>query len=70
VVDTKGKSKEPSLWTLQQASEESGIPYSSLRKLIIDGHLARVQLGDSRRWWVKPSDVRHLIASSTEPATR
>jgi hypothetical protein len=62
--------KEPALWTLQQASEDTGVPYSSLRKLVMDGHLARVQLGDSRRWWVKPADVRRLIANSTETTTK
>lgn len=57
------------LLTLQQAATESGVPYTSLRKLVIDGHLARVQLGDSKRTWIKRADLERLIDHSTERAS-
>ena len=62
--------RQPVLLTLQQASAETGVPYTSVRKLVLDGHLARVQLGDSKRTWVKRADLERLIAQSTEPASR
>ncbi len=62
--------RQPMLLTLQQAAAETGVPYTSVRKLVIDGHLPRVQLGDSRRTWVKRSDLERLIVISTEPASR
>jgi hypothetical protein len=52
----------PTLVTLQQAEEEYGPPYTSLRDLVIQGHLPRVQLGDSRRIWVRRADLERLIA--------
>lgn len=58
--------KPPVLMTLQQAALETGVPYTSVRKLVLDGHLPRVQLGDSKRTWVKRADVERLIANSTE----
>ena len=64
------KQKPPVLMTLQQAATESGMPYTSLRKLVVDGYLARVQLGDSKRTWVRRGDLERLIAASTEPASR
>jgi hypothetical protein len=60
--------KEPLLITLQQGAAESGVPYTSLRKLVLDGHLARVQLGDSRRTWIKRVDLERLISNSTSTA--
>jgi excisionase family DNA binding protein len=62
--------RQPVLLTLQQAAAETGVPYTSVRKLVLDGHLARVQLGDSKRTWVKRADLERLIAASTEPAHR
>jgi excisionase family DNA binding protein len=62
--------RQPVLLTLQQAAAETGVPYTSVRKLVLDGHLPRVQLGDSRRTWVKRTDLERFIAASTEPATR
>ena len=49
------------LVTLQDASRELGAPYTSLRDLVIQGHLPRVQLGDSRRIWVRRDDLDQLI---------
>jgi hypothetical protein len=56
------------LVTLQNAAAEYGPPYTSLRDLVIQGHLPRVQLGDSRRIWVRRSDLERLIKASTERA--
>lgn len=56
------------LMTLQQASQEFGPPYMSLRDLVMQGHLPRVQLGDSRRIWVRRADLEQLINRSTETA--
>jgi excisionase family DNA binding protein len=58
--------RQPVLLTLQQASEHSGVPYTSLVKLVKDGHLASVKLGDMKRMWVKRTDLERFIANSTE----
>ena len=50
---------------LQHAAVITGVPYTSLRKLIDGGHLKHVQLGDSKRFWVKRADVERLIERST-----
>jgi hypothetical protein len=55
--------RRPALITLQDASEEYGPPYTSLRDLVLSGHLQRVQLGDSRRIWVRRADLEKLIAA-------
>lgn len=62
--------RKPILLTLQQAAAETGVPYTSVRKLVLEGHLPRVQLGDSKRTWVKRADLEHLIAASTETIAR
>ena len=49
------------LLTLQQASREYGPPYTSLRDLVIRGHLPGVRLGDGRRIWVRRADLDRLI---------
>jgi hypothetical protein len=49
------------LVSLQTASEETGAPYTSLRDLVIRGHLRRVHLGDSRRIWIRRADLEKLI---------
>ena len=54
------------LVTLQQASAEYGPPYTSLRDLVIQGHLPVVRLGDSRRIWVRREDLELLIQRSRE----
>jgi hypothetical protein len=53
------------LLTLQHAAVITGVPYASLRKLVHGGHLQRVQLGESKRTWVKRVDVDRLIERST-----
>lgn len=49
------------LVSLQDASAQYGPPYTSLRDLVIQGHLKRVQLGDSRRIWVRRDELEQLI---------
>jgi hypothetical protein len=49
------------LVTLQQASAEYGPPYTSLRDLVLEGYLKRIQLGDSQRIWVRRDDLEKLI---------
>ena len=68
MADTRGTEagRKPVLLTLQQAAAETGVPYTSVRKLVLEGHLPRVQLGDSRRTWIKRTDLERLIAASTE----
>lgn len=56
----------PKLLTLQQAHAEFGPPYTSLRDLVMRGHLPAVRLGDSRRIWVRREDLERLIERSTE----
>ncbi len=65
-VATKRAGAGAVLMTLQQASAEFGPPYSSLRDMVIRGHLAAVRLGDSRRIWVRRVDMEHLIEKSIE----
>ncbi len=59
-----GDGARPALITLQDAATEYGPPYTSLRDLVIRGHLPRVQLGDSRRIWVRRADLERLIETS------
>ena len=54
------------LLTLQATSNETGIPYSSVRLLCAEGHLPVVRLGNSRRIWVRRADVDKLIEQSVE----
>lgn len=68
--NSEGAAGRPILLTLQQAARETGVPYTSVRKLVLDGHLPRVQLGESKRTWVKRADLERLITNSTEPASR
>jgi hypothetical protein len=60
--DTTARETTTKLVTLQDASHEYGPPYTSLRDLVIQGHLERVQLGDSRRIWVRRADLERLIS--------
>lgn len=55
--------KASALLTLQDCETQYGPPYTSWRDLVIEGHLARVQFGDSRRIWVRRADVERLIGA-------
>lgn len=63
-MKTKRTPQTPSrgaLLTLQGAAQLSGAPYTSLRDLVLQGHLKRVVLGESRRIWVRRADIEELI---------
>jgi hypothetical protein len=60
--------RKGALGTLQQIALDSGVPYSSVRELVLDGHVPSVKLGDSKRYWIKWSDWDRYIAASTETA--
>jgi excisionase family DNA binding protein len=64
------KTGEPVLETLQQSATRTGVPYTSMRKLVLEGHIPGVKLGDSRRTWVRRTDVDHLITVSMERGKR
>ena len=55
------KKTEGAFKTLQAAAERLGIPYASVRRLVLDGHLPGAQLGNSRRWWIKASELEKFI---------
>ena len=50
------------LLTLQEAAEETGVPYTSLRDLVVRGHLARVHLGDTKRIRIRRADLERRTA--------
>ena len=52
------------LISLQEASKEIGVPYTSVRDLVLEGYLKRVQLGASRRIWVRRADLDRLVDSN------
>lgn len=54
------------LLTIRQGEVETGIPYNSLRDLIVRGHLPAVRLPESRRTWIRREDLDALIARSVE----
>lgn len=54
----------PLLATLQQLSRESGLPYNSLRDLVVRRDLPSVRFGDGRRIWVRRADFEQLIDRS------
>jgi excisionase family DNA binding protein len=60
----------PRLMTLQAAASELGIAYTSVRDLVLRGHLKRVQLGDSRRIWIERAELERLISRSTAQASQ
>jgi hypothetical protein len=65
-MDSPNAPAKTKLVTLQQASAEYGPPYTSLRDLVIKGTLPGVRLGDSRRIYVRRSDLDNLIEKSLE----
>lgn len=56
--------RKTKLITLQDAAAEYGPPYTSLRDLVLAGVLPKVQLGDSRRIWVRRADLDRLISEA------
>jgi hypothetical protein len=61
----RARRQRQGLATLQQISQEDNVPYTSVRDLVLRGKLPKVQLGDSRRIWVKWSDWDRLVERST-----
>jgi hypothetical protein len=51
---------------LQAASDEWGVPYTSLRDLVVQGHLPRVRLGPSRRIWVSRDALEAFLKRNEE----
>ena len=56
------------LVTIQQLTIEYGVPYTSIRDLILRGQLPSVRFGDTKRYWVRRSDFDALVAQSVEVA--
>ncbi len=71
-MDEKRRRRDPrpgqALLTMLQAEMETGVPYRSLRDLILRGHLPVVRLGGTRRVWLRRSDLANLIERSVERA--
>jgi hypothetical protein len=61
-----GRPKSPDrvFRTLYEASDRLGIPYASTRRLVVDGYLPGKQLGNSKRWWVKATDLERFASKS------
>lgn len=49
------------LVTLQQAAKEYGPAMGTLRDMVYSGHLERIQLADSRRIYIRRSQLEQLI---------
>lgn len=58
------------LISLQQGAMHSGLPVTTLRDLVLNGHLPAVRFpgkdGDSRRIWLRRADIEELITRRTE----
>jgi hypothetical protein len=63
-MNEKRNTAQTKLMTLQQASQEYGPPYTSLRDLVVRGDLPGVRFGEGRRIWVRRSDLDTLIERS------
>jgi excisionase family DNA binding protein len=58
--------KRSMLVSLTTAAAELGIPYSSLREVLVRGELKHVRLSGRGRYWVKRADLERFIENSTE----
>ena len=59
----------PFFITLQKASAECGLPYSTLRDQVVSGKVPSMRLdgnGRGKRIWVKREDIARLIEVSME----
>ena len=59
------RTRPPLLETLQATADRLGIPYSSAHRLVTEGYLPSVKLGNSDRHWIRPSDADQLVKAST-----
>ena len=60
---------ERRIYDLKSAAEYMGLPVSTLRFHIREGHLRYVKFPGSRRYYVRPEDMAAFIAKSTHGAT-
>lgn len=65
---TRCRSTKAVLLSLQQASAEFGPPATSLRDLVLRGHLPAIRFANSKRIWIRREDLETLIARSVERA--
>ncbi len=65
-MQEKTSTRSNRLVTLMAASEELGVPYTSMRDLVIRGFLPRMRLGDSKRIWVSREAIERLMTQSEE----
>ena len=65
-MQTNAATATTRLVTLRTASKEWGVPYTSLRDLVIRGHLPRIRLGTSKRIWLSRETVERFIRQSEE----
>lgn len=54
------------LMTLQQASEESGLPPSTIRDQVYKGNLERVELPGTDRTYIKREQFERLIGAAAQ----
>jgi excisionase family DNA binding protein len=57
------------LLSAQQVAIETGLPYTTIRKIVHQGALRRVVLPGSRRWWLDRRDVERFIESAKTTGT-
>jgi len=60
------ESKRSMLVSLTTAAGELGIPYSSLREVLVRGELKHVRLSGRGRYWLRRSDLEKFIEKSVE----
>jgi hypothetical protein len=70
MANEDGKQRKGALATFRELAIDSGVPYSSIRELVLEGHLPFVQLGNSKVKRVKWTDWDRYIAASTERAAQ
>ncbi|MGD9906436.1 MAG: helix-turn-helix transcriptional regulator [Vicinamibacterales bacterium] len=54
------------LLSAQQVAIETGLPYTTIRKIVQNGALRRVVLPGSRRWWLDRRDVERFIETAKQ----
>ena len=60
------ENKRSMLVSLSAAATELGIPYSSLREVLVRGELKHVRLSGRGRYWLRRSDLEKYLERSTE----
>jgi hypothetical protein len=62
------KVRRGKLMTLWNVESEYAVPYATSRDLVLNGFLPRVQLGDSKRIWVRRADVERMFEARQDGA--